>query len=225
MRPAGGSLRLAVLRYVLLALLSDGEPAHGYALMKAYEERSGVRLGLGGIYRELQRLVGEGFIVPAANPAGADPRRMPYVITEHGREALAAWLAAPVRAADRTAGDDVSYRLALLGDMDPRDAAAFVEELHAELWEQAKAVERQRMHASRVQGCAGGGFSAAAIVLTRRAMHLAADIELVEKLRLQLAENGARGGAQVGARHRGCVPGRVLRRPLRRGPRAEDDSG
>ena len=42
-----------MLRSVLLALLADGKAAHGYALMKAYEERSGFRLSIGNVYREL----------------------------------------------------------------------------------------------------------------------------------------------------------------------------
>src|SRR5213596_1396376 len=78
-----------MLRYVLLALLADGTPAHGYALMKAYRERSGVRLSIGNVYRELSRLAGEGLIVAATNPPGADPRRVPYRITDKGRDALA----------------------------------------------------------------------------------------------------------------------------------------
>src|ERR1041384_8270310 len=81
----GGSM----LKFVLLALMSDGKPAHGYALMKAYEERSGLRVSIGNIYRELQRLLAEGSIVSAANPPGADPRRTPYAITAQGRQDLA----------------------------------------------------------------------------------------------------------------------------------------
>src|SRR3990172_4940573 len=86
-----------MLRYVLLALLADGDPKHGYALMKAYAERSGVRLSIGNIYRELQHLVADGLIATAMNPVGADPRRAPYTISEPGREALVAWLGTPVR--------------------------------------------------------------------------------------------------------------------------------
>ena len=41
-----------MLRYVLLALLASGNPAHGYALMKAYRDRSGVRLSIGNVYRD-----------------------------------------------------------------------------------------------------------------------------------------------------------------------------
>jgi len=69
-----------MLRYVLLALMSDGQPVHGYALMKAYEERSGIRLSIGNIYRELQGLVAAGLIAPAQNQPGADARRSPSAL-------------------------------------------------------------------------------------------------------------------------------------------------
>src|SRR6185295_20121873 len=126
-----------MLRYVLLALLSDGEPKHGYALMKAYSERSGTRLSIGNVYRELQRLVAERLVVAAVNPEGADPRRMPYSINTVGREALSGWLAAPAHTLVRNQPDVLSYRLALLGDLDPESASTFLKELHDELWVQS----------------------------------------------------------------------------------------
>src|SRR5438046_9963574 len=82
-----------MLRYVVLALLADGNPAHGYALMKAYRERSGVRMSIGNVYRELSRLAGEGLIAAATNAPGADTRRVPYRIMARGREALAGGVA------------------------------------------------------------------------------------------------------------------------------------
>src|SRR6185503_1117108 len=129
-----------MLRYVLLALLSDGEPKHGYALMKAYSERSGTHLSIGNVYRELQRLVAERLIVPAVNPEGADARRMPYAITTLGRESLSRWLSAPAHALVRSQPDLLSYRLSLLGDLDPEATSSFLSDLHDELWVQSKAV-------------------------------------------------------------------------------------
>src|SRR5262245_16073094 len=133
-----------MLRYVLLALLADGKPAHGYGLMKAYEERSGVRVSIGNVYRELQRLLSEGLIMTVANPADADARRTPYVITESGRDILASWLAAPAYTVAHAAPDTLSYRLALLGDLDVNHVEAFLDDLHGELWSQTKMVERER---------------------------------------------------------------------------------
>src|SRR3989442_2849024 len=138
-----------MLRYVLLALLADGNPAHGYALMKAYRQRSGVRMSIGNGYRELSRLAREGLIAAATTPPGADPRRVPYRIMDRGREALAGWLAAPVHTLTSISADPLSHRLAILGDLDPKRAGEFLTELHTELWEQSKTLERERAVASQ----------------------------------------------------------------------------
>jgi DNA-binding PadR family transcriptional regulator len=182
-----------MLRYVLLALLSDGEPKHGYALMKAYSERSGTHLSIGNVYRELQRLLAERLIVAAVNPEGADARRMPYAITAVGRESLSNWLSAPAHALVRTQPDLLSYRLSLLGDLDPTATNSFLSDLHDELWVQSKAVERERALASQRDRVAEGRLPMRSILLGRRARHLAADIELVEEIRATLQAAQKRG--------------------------------
>jgi len=179
-----------MLRYVVLALLADGNPAHGYALMKAYRERSGVRLSIGNVYRELSRLAGEGLIAAATNPPGADPRRVPYRITDNGREALARWLAAPVRTLTFTTADPLSHRLAILGDLDAVRAGEFLNELHTELWEQGKTLERERAIASQ------------------RAKHLATDIEMVDEMRAHLAAGGKRSAVKAPSAVSESVPQR-----------------
>lgn len=185
-----------MLRYVLLALLSDGEPRHGYALMKAYSARSGTRLSIGNIYRELQRLVAERLVEGAINPEGADPRRMPYRITGLGRGALATWLAAPAQSLMRTQPDALSYRLSLLGDLDPAAANAFLKDLHDELWVQTKTIERERAIASQDR-VADGALPMRSLLLGRRTRHLAADIELVEEIRASLEALQKREVARV----------------------------
>jgi len=174
-----------MLRYVLLALLADGRPAHGYALMKAYAERSGVRLSIGNIYRELQRLMEAGWITTVANPEGADPRRTPYTITARGREALNGWLSESAHLLGRPAPDELAHRLALIGDMDPQLAATFLEDVHTELWERTKAAERDRAIATRSEK--EDLFRTRAMLLNRTTKHLAADIELVDEVRSRLA--------------------------------------
>lgn len=187
-----------MLRYVLLALLRDGHPRHGYALMKAYTARLGVSVSIGNIYRELQRLVSEGFITTAANPAGADPRRAPYIITKAGDVALAQWIRAPLQSSARGALDEIACRLAVLGDLDADSASVLLEELHDELWPQAKAVERERAAAGRSEGV-GRAFPIHATLLTRRAMQLAADVELVNQLRQRVVEHRGRAPAKTAA--------------------------
>jgi len=186
-----------MLRYVLLALLADGTPAHGYALMKAYRERSGVRLSIGNVYRELSRLAGEGLIVAATNPPGADPRRVPYRITDKGRDALATWLAAPVHTLTATSADPLSHRLAILGDLDAVRAGEFLSELHAELWEQSKALERERAVASQRDKREAPALPTRMFLLRRRAKHLATDIEMVDEMRGVLAAAGKRSAVKA----------------------------
>jgi DNA-binding PadR family transcriptional regulator len=186
-----------MLRYVLLALLSDGAPRHGYALMKGYARRSGTHLSIGNVYRELQHLVAGGLIVAATNPAGADPRRMPYAITKRGLDALSTWLAAPAYSLVRTTPDVLSYRLALLGDLDPVIAGRFLKELQDELWVQTKALERERTAVIQQDRVAEGTLSMRSILLGRRTRHLAADIAMVEEMRTALEAVQERAGSHV----------------------------
>jgi DNA-binding PadR family transcriptional regulator len=202
-----------MLRYVLLALLANGSPAHGYALMKAYRDRSGVRLSIGNVYRELSRLAADQLIVAATNPPDADPRRAPYQITAKGREALAAWLAAPVHTLTSAPADPLSHRLAILGDLDPVRAGEFLSELHAELWERGKALERERAHTSRVGGREAHALPTRALLLGRRARHLATDIEMVEEMRALLAAGGKRSAGKASAVSEGVPQRRSKQRP------------
>lgn len=173
-----------MLRYVLLALMADGRPVHGYALMKAFAERSATRVSIGNVYRELQRLAADGMIAAAANPDGADPRRAPWAITERGRVRLAAWRATAAHRFVRAAPDALVYRLALLADEDPARACAFLDELHAELAVQARALERERERRD-------DGRPTRAVLLGRRARHLAADLAVLEELRVLVGPEAA----------------------------------
>jgi DNA-binding PadR family transcriptional regulator len=76
---------------VLLAL--GGGAAHGYAIGKDIEERSGGRLDptTGSLYQALKRLTDEGLIRQVAAPKGleGDQRRKYFALTPHGRAAAA----------------------------------------------------------------------------------------------------------------------------------------
>jgi DNA-binding PadR family transcriptional regulator len=69
--------------HVLLAL-TDGD-AHGYAIMKEVEARTGgeVRLGTGTLYGIVKRLLADGWIKESA--LGSDDRRRTYRLTPFGR--------------------------------------------------------------------------------------------------------------------------------------------
>jgi DNA-binding PadR family transcriptional regulator len=178
-----------MLRYVLLGLLADGKPAHGYALMKAYWQRAGVRLSIGNVYRELQRLMAEQCIVTVANPAGADPRRAPYAITDVGREKLKRWLSQSAHLLTRPQPDELSHRLALIGDMDPELAARLLDDVHDELWRRAKILERERAAAECKERDPDelGTLATLGVLLARQARHLSVDIELVAEMRTSVS--------------------------------------
>lgn len=77
---------------ILLALLD--EDAHGYAVMRAVEARSGGRTNLhaGTLYRALSRLVDVGLIAEVEEPPveSSDERRRYYRVTSEGRVVAAA---------------------------------------------------------------------------------------------------------------------------------------
>lgn len=79
--------------YILLAL-PDG-PKHGYAIMKEVEEMTGgkITLGPGSLYGSIKRLLKDRMIAESDDrPVRAldDERRRYYVLTDYGRQVLAA---------------------------------------------------------------------------------------------------------------------------------------
>jgi DNA-binding PadR family transcriptional regulator len=73
----------AVVFHILLAM-ADGHE-HGYAIGKAAEETSGLRMGPGTIYGSLQRMERDGLVKELE---GGDDRRKPFALTDAGRRAL-----------------------------------------------------------------------------------------------------------------------------------------
>ena len=174
-----------VFRYVVLGLLQDGEPRHGYALMKKYRDRVGVHVSTGNFYRELQRLVEGGFARNADRSLGTDPRRAPYMITEAGREAFSRWF---VDVAEATTAslheDEVSERLTFLTDVSLADVRGMLDRLQDDLWLQAKVLERSR-DAAIAKGSREDthGLPVSALIVTRRIRHLAAEVAFLGELR------------------------------------------
>jgi DNA-binding PadR family transcriptional regulator len=93
--------RFLPAEYALLGLLA-AEPAHGYDLHRAFAPGGALadvlRLPQNRLYALLKRLEARGLIAPQAGaaPGEAAPPRHGYTVTPAGRDALAAWLAAPV---------------------------------------------------------------------------------------------------------------------------------
>jgi DNA-binding PadR family transcriptional regulator len=166
-----------VFRYLILGLLRDGAPRHGYALAKGYGERSGIDISTGNFYRELQRLVHEGLVRLVHNPPGADPRRTPYQITPTGSALLESWLFDPVELGEGQREDEISARALFLTEADAARVSPLVERWEEELWVRGKVLERAR-DAARAKG-----QSVLALLFSRRLKYAAADLEFLTQLR------------------------------------------
>jgi DNA-binding PadR family transcriptional regulator len=85
------------MRELFLALLS-GARARGYELKQTWEQEFGdllPALNAGQIYVTLARLERDGLVVGHSVPGDSRGKRV-YELTDAGREALAAWIDAPV---------------------------------------------------------------------------------------------------------------------------------
>jgi DNA-binding PadR family transcriptional regulator len=173
-----------VFRYLVLGLLRSGAAQHGYALMKAYCERSGTRMSTGSFYRELARLVGDGLVTTATRSPDADPRRAPYRISEQGAAAFDGWLAGPHRAAMGSHDDELSVAILFLAQAEQAVAFKLFRSLQEDLWMRSKTLERAR-DAATARADAGGGptLDPLDLLLARRQKHVAAEIEFLEELR------------------------------------------
>jgi DNA-binding PadR family transcriptional regulator len=82
------------LKFGILGLLAE-QPLHAYSLKARFEDLLGGswEVNIGQVYTTLQRLERDGLVEPA-EPRG-DRGRLPYRLTELGRNALQAWLAEP----------------------------------------------------------------------------------------------------------------------------------
>lgn len=178
-----------MFRYLVLGLLRDGDARHGYALMKEYRERSGLQVSTGNFYRELQRLVAEGFVRTVDRTTDDDIRRAPYEITSAGAEAFDAWFTGPTGSGLGRYDDELSSRAMFLGAAEPAVAHGLVEGWKEELWMRTKMHERSRgaLVTKRTNGVRQP-FTALPLLLTRNLKHLTADLEFLDELRLAYEE-------------------------------------
>lgn len=79
--------------FLVLLVLHEAGPMHGYAIKKEMHERSGGTISMdpGGLYRLIARLERDGLLHRAERPPEDDDERRQYLdITEWGREVLTA---------------------------------------------------------------------------------------------------------------------------------------
>lgn len=167
-----------MFRYLVLGLLRDGQPRHGWALRSAYRDRAGVEINSGSFYRELQRLVADR-LVRVADSAEEDARRTPYVILDAGRSAFDRWLASRLAAVEPAADDEVGCRAAFLFEGDRDRMRAALSEWQEQLWIAGKTLERERLDAADLPGGDSARAAILSLLLARRIRHVAADLEFV----------------------------------------------
>ena len=205
-----------MLRHLILGLLRDGAPRHGYALMKEYRERAGFQISVGNFYRELQRLLSAGWVRATENPTGADPRRAPYQITAAGATAFDDWVASSSVDMAGEQHDDLAMRAFLIVKSGGNRAVDVLDQWQEELAMRRRLMERAREAAATRGAGDGGSFAALQLLLARRLRQVSADLEFVEEVRsayrVWLEEAAPRG---VRTDSPG-TPGRLP--PRRRGP-------
>jgi DNA-binding PadR family transcriptional regulator len=193
-----------MFRFLILGLLRHGARLHGYALVKAYRDRSGAEVSTGNFYRELQRLAVDGLIRSAANPPEADARRTPYEITESGIAVFDEWFTAQDAAGGAFSEDDISARALFIADSDPTVVATMLDHLEENLWFSGKTLERTRQLAL-TRPAESERFEVLALLLARRLKRVAADLEFLEEFRSAYAH-------WLAATHRPAPPSLAISR-------------
>jgi len=214
-----------MLRDVILGLLRDGAPRHGYGLRQEHRLRTGVESVTGRFYRELHRLGEDGLIREVSNPPGSDPRRRLYAITRRGSDVFDAWLGQREVTFTEPRDDDMSAKAVFLGVAEPRVVRGVLEGWLEETRTRDDSLGRAREAAERRAG--KRILDPLTLLLTRRARFVAADLEFIENFRaayersLAVREAGSADVASFGAGAslrplKGGAVGKVAKRSLLR---------
>lgn len=174
-----------MFEHIILGFLQDGERRHGYDLITLYRKRSGSDVSTGNFYRELDRLRTQGLIQPGASDPDEDTRRIPYQITEAGRQEFERWLVGPVGQRE-----ELANRLLFADRIPPDKLPELLHRWQEKLLLRSKelAMRRDEVLASRHAGDATEGYDALACLLLRRMKHLSAEIEFINEFRLDFEE-------------------------------------
>jgi len=172
-----------MLSHLILGFLRDGQARHGYELITEYKARSGNQVSAGNFYRELAHLASERLVQTGVNPPDADARRIPYQITERGRQTFDEWVISP----SRDDGDLSSWLLFI--DRVPHETRdRLLDRWQDDLWLRSKALARAREDALLVQGTRQetGRYNPLASLISRRLKQVTADLEFLKEFRSEL---------------------------------------
>ncbi len=174
-----------MLKHALLALLAR-QPRHGYELKRAFEELLGGtwEVNIGQVYATLARLERDGLVASRRVPQDALPDRKVYALTEAGREALRAWLGAPVQPPLKLKNEVILKALLALA-LGDGDLETFL--------------RRQRQALLQTLARLTAALAVpdleptTALVLEGALLHLEADLRWLERLETYLKERGGDG--------------------------------
>lgn len=180
-----------MLWHVILGLLRDDKPRHGYELAREYRVRSGVEVASGNFYRELARLVDRGFTRPTEKPPDVDERRIPYLITLRGRQVFDRWLVSPAKQeADLTAW------LLFVDRLPAEVREKLLDRRIDDLWIRGKALSRELDEAMEAAEAAGDRdhYNTLPALISRRIKLNTVEIEFIKQFREDFnAWHGQRG--------------------------------
>lgn len=172
-----------MLSHLILGFLRDGQARHGYELITEYKARSGNQVSAGNFYRELARLASERLVQTGVNPPDADARRIPYQITERGRQLFDEWVISP----SRDDGDLSSWLLFI--DRVPHETRdRLLDRWQDDLWLRSKTLSRAREDALLVQAARQEAvrYNPLASLISRRLKQVTADLEFLKEFRSEL---------------------------------------
>jgi DNA-binding PadR family transcriptional regulator len=159
------------MRHAVLALLAD-QPAHGYEIKRALEERFGTviaPLNAGQVYMTLQRLQRDELVADDAVAQSGRPDKRVYRLTAAGREALQEWLGAP--SAPTKLRDDFFMKLVLAHSMGLAEPAELIARQRETYLRALGELERVLSDADGTTG----------LVVEGAALHLEADLKWLDR--------------------------------------------
>lgn len=170
-----------MLLHLILGLLRNGEPRHGYQLVTQHRGLTGIVISPGNVYRALSRLASRRLVQARSDEPAIDGRRIPYQITEYGRDLFDQWLLSPAKH-----GEEFSVWL-LFADRVPLELRNRVlERARDMLWSQCKALERAREDAVAKHSSVLERYHPLPVLLSRRLKQATADLEFLNELRAEL---------------------------------------